>query len=253
MNTLSSAERDQKELFDERFLEYERHYDDALAQQYRDLYYHPLMFGDIELQGKKALDAMCGSGQATRWLRAHGAQVTGVDLSETAMARFRERWPQCEAHCASVTALDFSDQSFDIITVVGGLHHVHPHVKKAMAEFHRLLKPGGYLCLIEPHAGSLPDFFRKLWYSLDRRNFAPNEASIDIDRLQADNRQHFEFIARRYFGSFGYLFLINSMILRMPRALKKALAPLAFGQEKIASLWSTKLLSCGVACRWRKL
>ena len=46
---------------------------------------------------------------------------------------------------------DCRTTSFDCVAVVGGLHHIHPNVKAAVREIHRVLKPGGHFCFMEPH------------------------------------------------------------------------------------------------------
>lgn len=43
----------------------------------------------------------------------------------------------------------FPDNSFDVVTCFGVLHHI-PNVSKVMAEIHRVLKPGGHFLLREP-------------------------------------------------------------------------------------------------------
>src|SRR6266581_1635280 len=62
---------------------------------------------------------------------------------------------------------DVEDGFFDAVFITGGLHHVHPNVAGAMAEIHRILKPGGWLCFYEPHTGSMADLVRRLWYRVD--------------------------------------------------------------------------------------
>lgn len=43
----------------------------------------------------------------------------------------------------------FSDNSFDVVTCFGVLHHI-PNVSKVMSEIHRVLKPGGHFIFREP-------------------------------------------------------------------------------------------------------
>jgi len=45
--------------------------------------------------------------------------------------------------------LPFDDKSFDLITCFGVLHHV-PNVSTVMKEFHRTLRPNGFLLIREP-------------------------------------------------------------------------------------------------------
>jgi len=90
------------------------------------------------------------------------------------------------------------------VVAVGGLHHVQPHVDAAVEEIHRTLRPGGFFCFAEPHARSLPDAVRHLWYKLDPL-FERNEEAIDVDRLMAQHQDRFDFITTRYAGNLAYL------------------------------------------------
>src|SRR5256885_9355121 len=97
-----------------------------------------------------------------------------------------------------------SSESFDVVVVVGGLHHVQPRVDEAVDEIWRLLRPGGFFCFAEPHERSLIDLVRRPWYKLDRL-FERDERSIDVDRLEKRNQARFEFVSKRYGGNVAYL------------------------------------------------
>ena len=135
------------------------------------------------------LEALSGSGHATDYLLTEKkALVTGLDISEEAIASFRTRWPGCQAVCASITVSGLPDESFDCIVVVMGLHHLHPHLMDALREIHRLLRPGGVFCFAEPHQGSVFSRLRAFWYRHDSL-FADNEESLDIEALKRDLRR----------------------------------------------------------------
>ena len=103
---------------------------------------------------------------------------------------------------------------------MGGLHHAHPRLDETVAEIHRVLKPGGYLCFSEPHLGSLPDVVRKLWYRVDPL-FLSNEASLDFARLKRRFAGSFTFGPDHYLGNLGYLLIFNSLVFRVPLWLKR--------------------------------
>ncbi|MCC6179970.1 MAG: class I SAM-dependent methyltransferase [Chloroflexi bacterium] len=88
------------------------------------------------------LDAGCGSGGMTRFLGRWG-RVTGVDLEPHALELARRRGLERLA-CASVGALPFRSASFDIVTSFDVLYHLNVNDDRAaLAELHRLLRPGG--------------------------------------------------------------------------------------------------------------
>ncbi len=250
-NNFFNSEQLQKQHFNKIFSQYETHYFDKYSREYRLKFIYDRMFEGIPLWRKNVLEAMCGSGQATDYLISKGAMVTGLDISEEAIGRFKKSWPDCFTVCGSVFDLEFNDNFFDCVAIVGGLHHLHPYVDKAILRIHRILKKGGIFCFAEPHSGSLPDIIRKIWYKYDNL-LAKNEASINIERLKKDFFLYFDFIKEDYFGNMAYLFVMNSMVLRIPLWLKSIYSPFLLYLEKIIENFQDKKFSCFVVCRWQK-
>lgn len=209
------------------------------------------MLQGIPLTGMHLLEAMCGSGQTTEYLTHAGARVTGLDISSGLIASFKRRWPECTGLCASMFDTPFKDNTFDGVVVVGGLHHLHPHVAQAVDEIHRVLKPGGYFCFTEPHSGSLPDMVRRLWYRCDPL-FEENEQSIDIDNLKTTYVSRFDFVRTRYLGNIAYLFILNSLIFRIPPKLKWVFSATLMVVESAVSPFLTRYFGCFMVCQWRK-
>jgi len=242
----------QRAHYDAIIAEYELHYDDPLSQAYRQRFVYSFMFAGIDLTGKKVLEAMCGTGQTTRYILERGATVWGLDISMEAIARFKRHWPMCGAIQASILDLGLKSGIFDCVVVVGGLHHLHPHLQRGIDEIHRVLRPGGYFCFAEPNRGSLLDTIRKVWYKLDPL-FAPGEAAIDMDKIKRENASRFEFALEKYGGNLAYLFVLNSMIFRIPAPWKPFYAPLMMRMEAaLTPLSSNRCFSHYVICRWRK-
>ncbi len=241
----------QREHFDSIMTQYESHYDDEWSQKFREEFINAYLFRELSLSGKNVLEALCGSGQTTPHLLSKGAMVTGVDISPEAIASFRSRWPTCDALCASILDSQLPDNSFDYVVVMGGLHHMHPHVNKTISEIYRVLKPGGYFCFCEPHKGSLPDLFRGWWYKHDRF-FAENEASIDLEHLKHDFSSQFSPIREAYLGNIGYLFILNSLIFRLPLKLKSFYSPPLLWLERMITHLQGKMLSCYAVSQWQK-
>jgi demethylmenaquinone methyltransferase/2-methoxy-6-polyprenyl-1,4-benzoquinol methylase len=86
--------------------------------------------------------------------KAHEAQITGVDLSEGMIEIGRQKveharlGDRINLKAADALALPFEDNSFDIITVAYGVRNFE-HLDKGYAEMHRVLAPGGMLCVLE--------------------------------------------------------------------------------------------------------
>jgi SAM-dependent methyltransferase len=105
---------------------------------------------------RDVLEAGCGIGtDAVQFVRAR-ARYTGIDFSATALDLARQR-PELSGTSlvrASVTELPFPDASFDLVYSNGVIHHI-PETRTAIAEFHRVLRPGGTAIVMVYHRASL--------------------------------------------------------------------------------------------------
>lgn len=99
-----------------------------------------------EGRGKRVLEIGVGAGtDFVQWARS-GADLTGVDLTAAGVALTRERLAleglRADVDVADAERLPFSDASFDLVYSYGVLHH-SPDTARAIAEVHRVLRPGG--------------------------------------------------------------------------------------------------------------
>ncbi len=231
--------------------DYEAHYGDYWSNVYRKRFLYDPMYQGVNLRGRRILDAMCGSGQVTGDLIERGARICGLDVSDQAIASYHRRYPDCQTRCASLLDSGFPDASFDAIVVLGGLHHLHPHLYRAVDEIHRLLDDGGFFFFGEPHAGSVPDLVRRLWYRLDDV-FEDGERAVDVETLEKRNADRFQFLRKKHVGNIAYLAVLNSMVLRIPLPWKAKIAPLLMRVEAIPERLQRKWSSCFVLCQWQK-
>lgn len=248
----TASEEAQKRHYERLAAEYdEGHYDDPWSRRYRRRFIDAPLLDGLDLNGREVLEAMCGGGHVAATLLERGARVTGLDISAAGIDSFRRRWPECKAVCASILDSGLPAESFDVAIVVAGLHHLHPHVPEAIEEVHRLLKPGGTFCFMEPHRGSLPDWFRRRWYRIDPL-FLDNEAAIDLAALKGRFADHFEVVTERYGGNLAFLLVQNSLVFRIPLGAKRFYAPLLLPLEAALGRLQGRRLSCFALCRWRK-
>lgn len=97
-----------------------------------------------------ALDAACGTGRFAEFLAGRGYRVIGVDSSPDMLAHARRRVPDGEFHVAELERLPLPDDSADVIVCGLALAHV-PRLLPVLAEFARVLRPGGDLVISDVH------------------------------------------------------------------------------------------------------
>jgi ubiquinone/menaquinone biosynthesis C-methylase UbiE len=102
------------------------------------------------LPTSSVLDAACGTGRYAAHLAAQGHQVIGVDSSPDMVAHARTRAPQAEFVVGDLRQLPLSDNAVDIVVCALALSHL-PTLEPPMAEFARVLRPGGYLVVSDAH------------------------------------------------------------------------------------------------------
>ncbi|MGA2349416.1 MAG: class I SAM-dependent methyltransferase [Terracidiphilus sp.] len=98
------------------------------------------------------LDYGCHGGWATpRYLEMGPRSITGLDISETAIALANEQFGQFgKFYVGDAHRMPFADESFDLAAGRGILHHLDLNL--ALKEIQRVLRPGGAAIFIEPLA-----------------------------------------------------------------------------------------------------
>ncbi len=107
--------------------------------------------------GKSLLDVACGAGgPALRVAEKTGCSLTGVDIHEQAIATAHllaaQRGLATRAEFRVVDAtqpLPFPDSTFDAITCIDAINHL-PDRPRVLADWARLLNPGGRLLFTDP-------------------------------------------------------------------------------------------------------
>jgi ubiquinone/menaquinone biosynthesis C-methylase UbiE len=102
----------------------------------------------------RLLDVGCGTGVFAGRLRQAlpRIKVWGIDLVPDMLARGSDRWRRHRGAVQPIQGdserLPFAEGAFDFVTCANSFHH-YPHQEQAVAEMHRVLRPGGRLMIVD--------------------------------------------------------------------------------------------------------
>ena len=139
----------------------ERYYD--ARRQENHLLLKSLMWSDflmnkgaLRRDGLKMLEPMCGFADGKALLEetlAISVDYTGFDYSEEVVERLKRDNPTLNVFHGDVSTIDITD-SYDIVVLLGGLHHV-PHVApQVVQKMSDAIRPGGFFLNLEPTSGN---------------------------------------------------------------------------------------------------
>lgn len=131
--------------------------------------------------GAKLLDIACGMGNLLYFASQQSLECYGIDLSSVAVEVARCRAPQAHIAEGNAETLDFADESFDYVTILGSLEHLLDP-GKGLLEIRRVLKWGGKVLIDVPNAYYLPDMVWQVWC----RGYGPNHKQV-VERFAAIN------------------------------------------------------------------
>jgi len=103
------------------------------------------------LPGNYVLDGGCGTGALLSYLKRFPQfHIFGLDYSLRALNFTSQRHVNTPLLQGSVSTLPYKSETFALITSMDVLQHEAVDQNKALAEFHRVLMPGGYLLMNLP-------------------------------------------------------------------------------------------------------
>jgi SAM-dependent methyltransferase len=154
----------------------------------------------IDLRGKTAVDIGCGDGAFVRALANAGADAFGIEVSEDAVARARERDPAHRYELGGAERLPLPDRSVDVATLMRSLHHV-PDPASAFPELARVVRE--HVWIAEP----LPEgeFFELLRPVDDETEVRANAQRAIAEQRHFDHVETIEYDVTLPVASFAAL------------------------------------------------
>jgi 2-polyprenyl-3-methyl-5-hydroxy-6-metoxy-1,4-benzoquinol methylase len=154
----------------------EEYFEEVTARRYR-VEPHILDFAQFHRwQGKKVLEIGCGIGTDAEQFVRHGADYTGIDISDTSLQICRDRFKTLDLHGEfyNVNLLDVDHMDlgeFDLVYSYGVIHH-SPNIAQHIQEIHSLVAPGGE--------------FRFMVYAKNSWKYAMIQKGLDQFEAQAE-------------------------------------------------------------------
>ncbi|MFJ2442011.1 class I SAM-dependent DNA methyltransferase [Streptomyces sp. NPDC087658] len=130
--------------------------------------------------GAQVAELGCGPGAVTAHLHGLGLDIFGVDLSPKMVELAREAHPELRFEVGTMTALELPDATLGAVVSWYSLIHTPPEqLPSVLAEFHRVLAPGGRL-LAAFQTGEEPLRLERPFghdVSLDYRRLSPDRTA----------------------------------------------------------------------------
>ncbi len=154
----------------------------------------------LQKENLEILDVGGGAGYYSFWLEGKGHHVSLVDLSPTNIELVKERSqsignPLNRIEIGDAVNLNFSDDQFDIVLLLGPLYHLTNRNDriKALSEARRVLKTGGILiaAIITRYASLIDGFQRDLVYDDRFYDLLRNDLKTGIHENKTDNLEYF--------------------------------------------------------------
>lgn len=165
------------------------------------------------------LDVGCGQGQLLASAGTHFAKAVGCDPS----AKMLEHFSKAEVYEQPSSAeLPFAAESFDFVTAVCVYHHVHGPARTELTKaIHRVLRPGGILCIIEHNP----------WNPVTRRIVKRCPVDVDAELLSAPASSRLVRSASFTVVETGYFLYLPEKLFRTFGALERAMRTVPAGAQ----------------------
>ena len=139
------------------------------------------------------LDAGCGVGRWTHYLRQQGYRAIGLDRSYRGLKIAQRHEGAFPEVCADLVRSPFRNGAFGAVISFGLVEHFEQGPLSALSELHRILKPGGMLLVSVPYNNIVRRLVVNPLYRLRniKRRLLSYELSFSEYRFSAREMRHF--------------------------------------------------------------
>lgn len=169
--------------------------------------------GYLKKDNLLVLEPMCGYGEGKDILEKHlGVRVkySGFDYSRTLVEKIKKDNPKADVVEMDVTKFTPS-KKYDLIIIIGGLHHVPFHVDAVLGKLYKSLNKNGCFIYFEPTHNNL--LFRKIRERIYKKNeFFDNdtEQAFELKKINELFEKHrFKMKDQMYPGLLSYVLFYN--------------------------------------------
>jgi len=173
----------------------EKRYQVAYSRRYHDWWTGRMLAG-VNREGR-ILDNGCGIGVLFK--RDFSDRVVGLDISSQMLKRAAKRSDQLVL--GNSQELPLKDASFDLVFSRSLLHHL-PRPELAVAEMHRVLRPGGEVVLADTHSSIISALPRILARKGER--FSGVHRNLTRKVISSWLEPYFQIREVSYFGYLAY-------------------------------------------------
>jgi len=196
-------------------------------------------FENFEWNKKEALvlEPMCGYSEGKKILSENlNTKIIyeGFDYSQPLIDEVKKKEPKLNIYKQDITKFK-PKKKYDIIIIIGGLHHVYRHTDLVLKTIDNSLKKNGYFIVLEPTQNN---FFFKLVrdkiYSKNNLFDSETEKAYDLKILNKHFEENgFEIKKQIYPGLLGYILYYNPDAFPMLNKGTQKLVEIIFHLEKI--------------------
>ncbi len=235
--------------------EYSAHYYDATSMRYRKHFIYSYLFKNLDLNDFEVADLASGIGansMALLELFPH-AKVTGYDISPAACREYRKNLERPAFEIDLSKPYLEAVSKYDVVIIIGGLHHCVADLKTTLENIAKMLKPEGRLLMFEPNKDFFLERLRKLWYEKDSYFEENSEEALSHKEILALTEGNFDVKFLKYIGGPAYFLILNSMIFRIPLGLKKWISPPLMLLEYLYLLLPGSVFFPAFIAQWQRL